>query len=171
MSSQVGQEQGTCALKQWGLSNDFPASIAATNSELLLFNYLPPGTKIQRISDLWGSPENTTFPNPALKFWEFVMTFKALIPRFHKDGFFPGPLQFNLLSLEVKSSSTVKIFYHCNLVTNIYTICPKFSHYSCHSQLFTGTGTCSFRGNLQLTTSRCTANCRQWALEQNWSAV
>lgn len=75
------------------------------------------------------------------------------------------------LSLEVKSSSRVKIFYHCNLVTTIYTICPKFSHYSCHSQLFTGNGTCSFRGNLQITTNWCAANCGQWALEQNWSAV
>lgn len=75
------------------------------------------------------------------------------------------------LSLEVISLYRVKIFYHCNLVTNIYTICPKFSHYSCHSQLFTGSGTCSFRGNLQLTTKRCAANRGQWALEQNWADV
>lgn len=142
------------APKQWGLSSHFPANTAATNSELLPFNYLPPRTKIRRISDPLGSTGNITFPKPALKFWEFVMGFKTLIPQFHKEmDSFLDLFSLISLSLEIKCSSRVKIFYHCNLVTNIYTICPKFSHYSCHSQLFTGSGTCSFRGNLQLTTN------------------
>lgn len=113
-----------------------------------------------------------TFPNPAQKFWEFATAFKTHSSSdFTRTDYFLDLFSLISLSLEVKSSSRVKILYHCNLVTSIYTICPKFSHYSCHSQLFTGSGTCSFRGNLQITTKWCAANCRQWALEQNWAAA
>lgn len=145
------------APKQWGLSSHFPANTAATNSELLPFNYLPPRTKIQRLSDSKGSTQGEkkkTFLNPSQKFWEFAMAFKThSSPDFTRTDSFLDLFSLISLSLEVKSSSRVKIFYHCNLVTTIYTICPKFSHYSCHSQLFTGSGTCSFRGNLQITTN------------------
>lgn len=138
--------------------------------QLLPFNYLPPRTKIQRLSDPWGRKK--TVPNPAQKLWEFATAFKTHSSSdFTRTDYFLDLFSLISLSLEVKSSSRVKILYHCNLVTSIYTICPKFSHYSCHSQLFTGSGTCSFRGNLQITTKWCAANCRQWALEQNWAAA
>lgn len=81
------------------LSSPLPDSTAAAKSELWPspFNYLPPRRWIRRVSGPWSSPGNKLSQTWFLKCRAAVIGFRTLIPGFHRDGFFPRPLQFNLL--------------------------------------------------------------------------